>query len=622
MKKEKFKNAILETIICLLYCFILCIFTYILKYESVFAGINIIITAIQDGKIFSYIVIPYIIMLTEFILIKSIVRDSFKSSIILTILTFIISIISFYKFKILGIPFIPSDILLVGNIGEIAKFGLTFPPIQIIVTIILSVLILWLYHEIRKKYYEKTKITLKTDWYRIPLFIIGIVLLYVICISPNRFDKLKTHNELENNYAWYGGNTTFFLHLGDFYTIAPNGYTKEDIEKIKGEIISEDKQDEENITETPSEDNPNKEVSNSVKPNIIMIMNESFTDPNKIKDATYSKNPLENITKLKEEDNKCIMGNLITPVDGGGTSLPEFEALTGMSSYYLQKQIFPYTSYIRKNMNSIVRTYLNNGYETVGVHTYKANFYNRKNVYKYLGFNKTIFAEDIDNPEIKGDYISDNEFANQIIKVFEETEKNKFVFGVTMQNHMPYENSRYSDGELEIEITSDTLTKEQKDELRTYVQGVYDGDKMYIKLVEYLKSIDEPTILIMFGDHRPAMSSEKIFESSIDTPADYYITPYIVWANYDIDYREEIFGFMSPSSLSLSIMKLANIEMPWYYKEFSKLYKEYPAINNQLAINRDYIIFNFNYIPKDDIIEKCEILQYDLLIKKKYIPVE
>lgn len=543
----------------------------------------------------------------EFIIIKSIARDNFKTSIILTILTLIITIISFNKFKILITPFVPNDVLLIGNIGEIAKFSFSIPIVPILIMAVLFVLMLSSYYKRRKKYYVKTKITLKTDWYRVPLFLIGIALLYYTCISPDRFERLGISNSLENDYEWYGGNATFFLHLGDSYSIKPSGYTQENIEKIKEEVNKE---------------NEKLETNNNVKPNVIIIMNESFTDPNKIKDVWYSINPLENITKLKEEDKNCIVGTLITPVDGGGTSLPEFEVLTGMTSYYLQKQVFPYTSYINKDMNSVVRTYLNNGYETIGIHTFRGNFYNRNKVYKYLGFNKTVFQEDIENPEIKGGYISDNEFANQIIKAFKETKQSKFIFGVTMQNHMHYVNKAYNESELEIEISSDTLTERQKKELRNYVQGVYDGDKMYEKIVEYLKTIEEPTILMMFGDHRPSLSSKEILESSVESIVDRYSTPYIIWANYDIDYSEELSEYMSPGNLSLAIMKLAKIEIPWYFQEFRKLYEEYPAINNQLTINKDYKVVNPEYIEKDDIIKKCEILQYDLLIKKKYIMID
>lgn len=47
IEKEKLKNIILEILFCLCYCFILCIFTYILKYDKVFTGVETLIIAIK-----------------------------------------------------------------------------------------------------------------------------------------------------------------------------------------------------------------------------------------------------------------------------------------------------------------------------------------------------------------------------------------------------------------------------------------------------------------------------------------------------------------------------------------------------------------------------------------------
>lgn len=604
MNKQKLKFDILDTIFAIFYTILLFFLTYIMQSDNIIEAINAQkqIVAVDGIK---YIVVSYLIIFSLFIIIKSIVRDNLKTNIILTIITLIITIISYYKFKILELPFLPSDILLIGNAHQIAEFGLTSPNIGMIFIIILLVLLLVLNYIIRKQYYKKTKVTLKTDWYRIPLFFIGIFIIYSVCIKPNRFTKLKLINELGNNYAWMGGNAVFFMHLGDFYNEKPEDYTEEKMQEIKEEV----------------EENNKKETSNiSQKANVIIIMNESFTNPNKIKNVEYSINPLQDIEKLSVEDKNCYFANTITPVMGGGTSLPEFEALTGLTSYYIEKQVFPYTSNIKSNMNSIVRCYKNADYETIGIHTYTKNFYNRKSIYKYLGFDKTIFSEDIENPQIKGKYISDDEFANQIINIFETSKENKFVFGVTMQNHMPYGDERYET--YDIQVKNSNLSEKGEKELRDYVQGVYDGNKMYIKLVEYLKDYEEPTILVMFGDHLPALKQSKIYEDSSYSLLDYYSTPYIVWSNYDMQAEKLLFEYMSPSNLSLKTLKLAGIKTPWYLEKFEELYEKYPAINNQFAISKNYEFMSANNIRKEEILNTCKILQYDLLIKKRYINIK
>lgn len=453
---------------------------------------------------------------------------------------------------------------------------------------------------VRKPFYQKQKWTIKTQWYRIILFIIGTIAIYNICISHNRFEKTNIDNELEKDYEWMGGNGVFFMHLGDLYTVKPKEYSKEAIEDIKNEINFND-------------------VGDNEKANVIIIMNESFSDPNKIQNVEYSLNPLEEIYSLAKNDTNCHIGNIVTPVCGGGTSLPEFEVLTGLTSYYIEKQIFPYTSYIKKDMNSVVRVYKNSGYDTIGIHPYKKSFYNRYKVYEYLGFNNTVFEDDMENASRKGGYISDDEFANQIIRQFEENNGNKFIFGVTMQNHMPYENNRYDN--YDIELTSSEYSKEALDELQTYVQGIYDGNKMYSKLVDYLKNVDEKTILVMFGDHLPTFEKEDFFGKSKYTFLDMYTTPYIVWSNYDLT-KDGFFDYISPSNLALETAKSAGVNLPWYLQEFKDLYEEYPVINNQCAINNKHQLLNLDYIENGKIIEECEILQYDLLIKKKYIEID
>lgn len=391
------------------------------------------------------------------------------------------------------------------------------------------------------------------------------------------------------------------MHLGDFYTITPKGYSEESINQIREEV----------------EKSEEKEIKDeSTNANVIMIMNESFSDVSKIENVEYLDNPMQGLVNLNEDDANCYIVNTVTPVLGGGTSLPEFEALTGLTSYYLEQQIYPYTSYIRNDMNSIVRVYGEYEYTTIGIHPYKKNFYNRNNVYKYLGFDQTIFAEDMENPEVKGEYISDNEFADQVIKAFEETEGNKFIFGVTMQNHMPYNSNKYK--EYDIEIKSNYYSEKEINELRSYAQGVYDGVEMYLKLVDYLKNCEEPTILVMFGDHLPLLETTIFYDESDFKVIDYYTTPCIIWANYDIN-PDKFSKYMSPSNMSIKVLDLAGLDTPWYLKKFDELYKKYPAINNKLAISKDNILMGEQYIEQDKLINDCRILQYDLLIKKQYI---
>ena len=545
-----------------------------------------------------YILVSYLIILGLTLIIRSFTKNNFMCNSIVSFLLLCITLVSYYKYKALEQPFVPSDILLIGNLNQITEFGFTGITFSMFISIIGLILLLILDFYINKKIRKKININILK---RLILLVIGIVIIYITCISPNRYTKFNIKNDNGDDYAWMGANAVFFMHLGDFYNPEPLEYNEDTINAIKDEY------------DTPTE------TENTNKPNVILIMNESYSDITNLDNTTFSSNPMEIIDEIKKEAN-CITGEILSPVLGGGTSLPEFEVLTGLTSYFIEKQIYPYTSYIHSDMNSIVGVFNENDYTTIGIHTNTKTFYNRYNICKYLGFEKTIFQEDIENPEYKGNYISDNETANQIIKTFEENNGKKFIFTVTMQNHMPYTNKNYD--EYDIEIQSKLLSETEILELKNYTQGVVDANKMYKKLVEYLKEHEEPTILIMFGDHLPLLGDSycSTYKKNNLSYLEYYTTPYIIWANYDIE-DEEIPKVLGASNLGLNILDMANIEIPWYLKPFKELYNKYPAINNKNILNKQGNVIAGTAIEDQELIINCKVLQYDLLIKKKYINI-
>lgn len=602
--KEMLKYKIFEIIYIGIYSVILWFIMMFIASDN-FVVTGLVLKHIITNNGFQYITVSILIILANLLIFKGIFNNSFKANLIVTIFGMIIATISYYKINRLSEPFIPSDILLIGNAKEIATYGLTLPSMMIVLSILLLSIVFILHYSIDKKikiYKENNKkLKIKNMIARIIMFTIGVLLLLFMCINPNRFEQLDIKNSLGDDYNWMGAHAVFFMHLGDFYTKAPENYTKENIEAIR-------------------EENEINSIEQKQNPNVIFIMNESFFDPNGISIVEYSKDPIGDIKELSQNSENCKIGDIITPVAFGGTSLPEFEALTGMSSYYITKQTYPYTSYIRSNMNSIVRTFKENNYDTIGIHTYKGGFYNRKSVYNYLGFNQSIFEEDMVEPEYKATYISDNELSNQIITEYQSSSsKNKFIFGVSMQNHIPYANKQYE--KYDIDVVSSKLSTYEIEELKKCVQGIYDANKMYVKLAEYINTVEENTVLIMFGDHLPYLKDYNAYKRSMYNKEGYYTTPYIVYTNYDIK-LDDIPNVMSPCNLGINVLKTANINLPWYLEEFNKLYKEYPVFTNQYIMDKNGQVYNAeSFKVNNELIDRCRILEYDLLIKKKYIEI-
>ncbi len=518
--------------------------------------------------------------------------------------------------KITGDPLLPTDFLLLGQIKEIAGFAKL--PIYPSMMVSLAVVIYSLkYH---KMICSRTDKLMKFA-YKIPMCVLGIVTFFVssyyLCIDykfrHRTLEKIgveiRAFNPIEN-YNENGLILTFFPRIGDAIIKAPEVYSLETMDRIKEEY--------EDLAVPSNED--------KVKPNVIIIQNEAFWDPTVLEDVWFSDDPMSNIRKLSK---RFPSGTLFSSVYAGGTCMPEFECLTGMSTSFFDTSSYPYIQHVTSETKSTASVYKDAGYSTVAIHPYKKNFYGRNTAYPLMGFDKFIGVDDMQNAEVGGWYISDASAFDEIIYQYENKETERiFEFCVTMQNHGAYTGGRYDS--YDIVIGKDgPLNEKDVDGLMDYTQGVFDADKEFSRLINYFVSEDEPTIIVMYGDHLPLLGTEgstytdtgfvekkEVFEY-YKYPV-LYQTPYIVWANYNIsDFK--LPKYISPANLGLSVMKYANVEMPWYMEFFRKIYEKYPVYNGRYKMNTDFEYIDAIKEEDRQIFEDYELIQFDLLDGKKYI---
>ena len=307
------------------------------------------------------------------------------------------------------------------------------------------------------------------------------------------------------------------------------------------------------------------------QPNVIVIQSEAFWDINKL-GVKYNKNPIPNFEALRKESR---YGELYVPVVGGGTSNTEYEILTGMTlKNYSNDWYMVYPSEINQPMVSLASIFKNQGYTTSGIHPYQSWYYNRTAVYEHLGFDTFKTIEFMNDPEIIGAYMSDRYTTDLIIDAIETTEKPLFNFTVTMQNHGPYGNHRFSSDQFDIDIKT-KLTDSTRYFLANYVQGLYMADVELERLVNYLRESEEPTILVFYGDHLPMLGEDYQTYREVDYVGDednYLLqndlrmmaVPYLIWSNFD-DTSEEL-PTMNASFITSLILEEAQVEMPDYLK--------------------------------------------------------
>ena len=316
-----------------------------------------------------------------------------------------------------------------------------------------------------------------------------------------------------------------------------------------------------------------KDVNN--KPDVILILNETFFDLSKIVEIKNDKDCMGNINNL---DN-CITGYTVVPQIGGGTNKSEYEYLTSNS---LQQSPLrtPFTGMNMAGAKSVVTHLKELGYDTLAAHTEIGQNYNRQYSYPALGFDKSYFDTDFENLEKLGErwFATDESAYDNLIRWYDEMDDGpRFMYLLTIQNHGSYE--WLNEDELTVHTENDF--KELTHSVNEFETCISKSDEAFIQLTDYFDSVDRDVIVCMIGDHGPAFIediADKQGKTKEELDMDLRSTPYIIWSN-NIDLTDvEIPKTMSVPFMVPTVLDIADINMSGYYDFMIKLRDKVPVV--------------------------------------------
>ena len=321
-------------------------------------------------------------------------------------------------------------------------------------------------------------------------------------------------------------------------------------------------------------------------PNIVVVMNESFSDlTSYLEGYETSTDPMPFVRSLMQQEN-VISGTCAVSSDmGTGTANSEFEFLTGNSMAYFRGNT-PYVQFIDTETPSLASELAGRGYRTQAMHAYERAGYNRVKVYDRFGFQQYKGIEDFDvDIDVARGYPTDETNYRQLIKDFEENRGGapQFLFNITMQNHGGYYASDY---EWPVRVHEVAPVESYDDSVIAYESSVRMADDALRQLISYLETVDEPTVLLFFGDHEPRLSNE--FYSSwftdengldLETTAQLHKTPFFIWGNYDLNTDAAAKGStVSLNYLSTVLFQAAGIKLSPYQEYLADVRMEHPVI--------------------------------------------
>lgn len=545
----------------------------------------------------------YISILMAFYLITNRTRSS---AMLLLISTFLLGCTSYYINLFRGSPLLPNDFASIGTAFNVASNYTLALDLTVLCNILLFMAFLiplallpgskGLSLKPRLAFLLATCLSVGSSYY----IYFGSTTIKDMGMIINVWQPIKSYHD-------YGFALCFTVHASYSIPSKPGNYSAKAAQEIASRYQSDSPSD------TPE-----------VMPNVICIMNESFTDLNFLKQVETSEDIMPFIHNMKEN---TIKGRLNVSVFGGNTADTEFEFLTGNSMAFLPFRSIPYNYYIKSPLPSLTYTMTESGYiGNKAMHPYKPDGWKRSTIYPLLGFSDFISQGAFKGAEYLRRFISDDANYDKIIQEYETERASSsdpfYLFNVTIQNHGSY---GYQAGKMDEPLDFKDTVLNNDSSAHQFINLIRRSDEAIERLVHYFEQVDEPTVICFWGDHLPKLDDkiyERIYGKSLDTlgieaTSRMYTTPFFIWANYDIP-EEEIDG-ISSNYLSSYLLKTLGLPMTGYNKYLMDLYEKIPVVSQICYKDAEGNTYDpeDDSFPYQDLLNEYHILQYNNMFDTK-----
>lgn len=598
------------------FSFVLYVFISFIQRES-FIDTFIWIRNYSDNFFDGFTVIVLLNLILGMILNKN-----YRSFLILSVVFAVLLTVSYFKIQFRDVPLLPWDFTLIGVAASVVSRFKLIPSFGFIFMLILFAAVIAAVVILVKKLSKNNGIGTISR--------IGTIAVSVFLITTFfRTSLLNAGVNLfeANEYYLDKGFVTAFSESMQYLIPleVPENYNEENMQVIYNNI------------------NSLSEKEDTVKPNIIVIMSESFWDITRVKELGFDE---EIFPTYRELQKTSVTGELLTNVYNGGTVNSEFEMLTGFSVAYLPSEYMPYQMCMRPGFFSINSYLKSKGYESLAIHPFEKTNYNRSTAYEYMEFDKTLWEEDFDEDtdRMRG-YISDHALTEKIISEYEKHKQESnspwFNLSVSMQNHGGYwENLLDADKAFPInDISFKESTQGSIEDLAT---GLHYADLALGELIDYFKTVDEPTVIIMFGDHMSNAGpiGETLLDQSgllggendnlseagkdVQGKTEHSIleqrrVPFMAWSNYENVQKD--CGIISVTQLLPTVFSEYDIAMPKYFEYLKNSQEIYPACASNIFIDNEgncKFVSDMNEEEKKQYSENW-LIEYDYIFGENYL---
>ncbi|MBQ0004700.1 MAG: sulfatase-like hydrolase/transferase [Clostridiales bacterium] len=379
------------------------------------------------------------------------------------------------------------------------------------------------------------------------------------------------------NYAYndYGMPYCFIATSLSQGISKPGDYSQESINTI---LEEDTKRGTETILESRND--------STSHPNVIVLQMESFTTAQDYTNFTVDNDPTPVFNSLMDN---YTSGWFTVPACGAGTANTEFEVLTGVSARFFGPGEYPYKGRLREQtLESMAYVLKSHGYTTNALHNHRALFYNRNEVYADLGFDSFTSVEYMNNiQKTPTNWCKDTVMIPDIMSIMDDSEGRDFMHIISVEGHGSYPTEQVFKDPYTTVTCDDEATKWKYE---YYLNECHEMDTFIGDLIDEIQKRGEPTVLLIYGDHIPALDVKEENYAC----GDLYKTHYVIWDN---------------------------IGLPEKDKDIAS-YEAGAKLLSDAGIKHEGVIFDYQQTvdhDSDEFLTKLKALAYDMIYGNNYV---
>ncbi|MCC6737799.1 MAG: LTA synthase family protein [Planctomycetia bacterium] len=349
-----------------------------------------------------------------------------------------------------------------------------------------------------------------------------------------------------------------------------------------------------------------------LRPNVVVILSESFCDPTEIPGLAFDADPVPTFHRLRREFGRL---DLVSPVYGGLTCNAELEVLTGFNMRFMPEPSAAWVDFARGPVPSLASILRAQGWRAVALHAI-GGMHNSAQIQPLLGFEACIpatewaFQDRVDTWRVTDDSVT-----REIVRRARDLPRPWLLSVNTMEGHAPYDAAKYPGETCAIRFTR-AFSKDSQERLTAYVLGLRRADRALAALLESFRDTPAPTLVFFYGDHRPDLGDglQAWLEAGLALDGTSSLpmrtVPAAVWNNFGKRLPE----FDRPVGMFRVLpllLDLAGVEKPPHVRLVEHVAARWPVVSTSG-------VFDGRGAPEPDAdLADYRLMQYDLMFGRR-----